>query len=179
MAYRLPDKRRHFIVDKASESVIVVDNGTISRVSIPCTYGPPHCHPPKHDRKMHDHTGWPSPDNPDDSCQIPDEHRHCRCFDQVLVINEIDLAEEGYESVEISMLDQPDGLTVTGEIDYNVVRITIVSMCEAANEENVDVPFSIYVIGSKTVEDGETTKTLQLRDVVTKGILRIVAGPIS
>lgn len=179
MAYRLPDKRRHFIVDKASESVIVVDNGTISRVSIPCAYGPVHHHHCHHDREMHDHIGWPSPDSTDDSCQIPDEHRHHCHFGQMPMVNEIDLAEEGYESVEISLLDPPDGLTVTGEIDYNVVRITIVSTCETANEENVDVPFSIYVTGSKTIEDGETTKTFQLRDVVTKGILRIVAGPIS
>ena len=175
MAYRLPDKRRHFIVDKASESVIVVDNGTISRVSIPCAYGPVHHHHCHHDRKMHDHVGWPSPDNPDDSCQIPDEHRHHHhCFDQVLAVNEIDLKAEGYESIEVSLADPPDGLSMTGSIDYDIVRMTIVAICPSANTENIDVPFSIYAVGSTTVDDEE----IQLRDVITKGILRIVAGPV-
>lgn len=178
MAYRLPDKRRHLIVDRASESVIVVDNGTITRVSIPCMYSilrhPHRCH----DRVAHDHAGWPSPDSLDDSCQIPDErrhHGHHGHHGKVMEVREIDLVGEGYESIEVALHEPPEGLTVTGEIDGSIVRITIVAMCSDASIENMDVPFSVYAIGSTTTDDD---REIQLRDVITKGILRVVAGPI-
>ena len=69
MTYRLPDKppkRRRHLVDVATPSVICVDNGSISRIEIPCDY----IHPACHDRMLHDHLGWPEPRRHDRSCQL-------------------------------------------------------------------------------------------------------------
>lgn len=164
MSYRLPEDReqhhhyRH-IVNEATESLLVIDNGTISRISIPCVY-----EQLGHHKMWHDHVGWPSVDRPDNSCQLPPG------YDRALVIHEINLPEEGYQSVEVAMLNPPSGLSMTGFIDYDTIKLTISALCQSAKEEDVDVKFSVYAIGSK---DGN-----QLRDVVTKGILHINAGII-
>lgn len=153
----------------ARHSIIPVDNGTISRISIPCFSRGDRT--PWHDRPRHDHEGWPEPDSTDDSCQLPP-----RCYDQVLVLEEIDLVDVGYDSVEVSLLDPPDGLTATGSIDGGTVQLVIVAMCQDAEREDLDVPFAVYVLG--TVTDDEDTER-HLRDVVTKGIVHIERGPIS
>jgi hypothetical protein len=44
-------------------------------------------------------------------------------------------------------------------------------MCESAEDEDVDVRFAVYVTG---MDDDDQ----QLRDLVTKGVLHIVAGLI-
>ena len=169
MGYRLPDDREQFS-DVAKQSVINLDNGTISRISIPCFYKYGQSYP-KHDRMMHDHVGWPSPRHVDDSCQLPPMK-----YDQILVLNEIDLPSEGYTSIEVAMVDEPDGLTVSGVINHNVINLTITIMCQDAIEENIDVPFAVYAIGSTA---GRTdVESVDLRDVVTKGVLHIIAGPI-
>lgn len=178
MTYRLPDKWS-MIIDRASKNVIVVDNGTISRIVIPCAYGPTHFPPPWHDKAAHDHMGWPTPDSPDQSCQIPvetisdspDEHQG-----EMFVVNEIDFAAEGYDEIAVAFTNPPAGLDASGYIDYNLVRVTITTMCEGAVQDDLDVPFSVYAIGSNT--DSETGETIQLRDVITKGMLHIIAGPL-
>lgn len=166
MGYRLPDRRPDWckkqIGDIARQSIISVDNGSISRFSIPSFYGE------HHDRKLHDHLGWPYPGHPDHSCQLPPG---CE-----FVLNEIDLPGEGYTSIEVAMTDPPDGLVFTGTIDYNVVSLTITAMCESATSDDIDVPFCVYATG--TIENDYDEENVQLRDVVTKGILHIVAGPI-
>ena len=60
-------------------------------------------------------------------------------------------------------------------IDGNVIRLTINAMCEAAEHDDLDIQFSIYAIGK--MDDNNMEQAL-LRDVVTKGILHICAGPI-
>lgn len=154
MTYRLPPRpeRRAHIRATATQSVICVDNDTISKIDIPCFY--------RNDRVYtwidmlaRDHAGWPSPDKPDRSFQ-PNFH------------DEIDLVAEGYDSASMEFLDPPEGLSATGEIDENIIKVTIDVSCESAVTEDVDVTFSIYVTG-----DG-------LRSLVTKGTLHIVAGLI-
>ena len=165
MGYRLPDERQQFR-DVATKSDISVDNGTISRMSIPCNYGWLE-RPPRHDRMMHDHIGWPSPDHPDRSCQLPP-----RRYGRIIAAHPIDLPGEGYESIEVSLLDPPEGLSMSGDIDYDVVRLSIAAMCPDLEERGADVSFAVYAVG-----ESEELGT-QLRDVVTKGTLHIVAGPI-
>lgn len=158
MSYRLPPKpdRRVHINESARQSIVRIDNGTITNLAIPC-YRMKGRLLTWLEITVIDHFGWPSPDRPDHSFQpFPPP-----CKD------EVDLIEEGYDEVEVCFTDPPEGLVATGEIDRNIVRISISSMCESAKTENVDVPFSIYISG-----DG-------LRSVVTKGIIHIIAGPFT
>ena len=82
MSYRLPEYRNHFNT-MVGQSVISVDNGSISRISIPCFYDHPEdiCDT-RHHRTMHDHIGWPSPDSKDDSCQLPPTP-----YDKIISVN--------------------------------------------------------------------------------------------
>ncbi len=164
-----PGGHGHHHEGLARHSFIPVDNGTISRISIPCFSRGDKT--PWHDRRKHDHEGWPEPDSTDDSCQLPP-----RPYDKVLVLEEIDLEDIGYDTVEVSLLDPPDGLVASGSIDGGTVQVVIVTMCESAEREDLDVPFAIYVLGTVVDEEGETK---HLRDVVTKGTIHIDRGPIS
>lgn len=144
MGYRL----RHGQFDSlADQSVISVDNGSISRVSIPCIYD---CMPP-----------MPAPHTP------PQHYGNMICF------HEIDLIGEGYDHIEVALLDCPDGLTMTGAIDGSVVSLVITAMCPDAERATLSVPFSVFAVGSVGSD-----MIAPLRDVVTKGVLRVVAGPI-
>lgn len=167
MGYRLPDERYHDhrgrINDTARQTVISVDNGTINRISIPSFYQ--ECH----DRKLHDHLGWPSPGHPDNSCQL--------LAGNEFVLSEIDLEGEGYDAIEVSMIDPPEGLEFTGSIEYNMITFNITAMCPSAETNDLDVIFSAYATGTIYNDYGE--EDVQLRDVVTKGTLHIVAGPIA
>lgn len=168
MGYRHPDDRDRCC--HAHDSFIPVNNGTITRISIPC-FSRDDERPPWHDRPRHDHEGWPDPDNPDESCQgLPP------VYDQIIVMNEIDLVAEGYDTIDVSLLDPPDGLTVTGEISQNMVNLTVVAMCEAAEKKGLYVPFAVYAIGTVTGTGG--AEDLQMRDLVTKGTLHVCASPI-
>lgn len=167
MGYRLPDDRcpdrRKHIDDTARQSVIRVDNGTINHISIPSFYQE------HHDRKLHDHLGWPSPGHPDRSCQLPPGSE--------FVLNEIDLEGEGYDAIEVSMVDPPEGLEFIGSIEYNVITFNITAMCPSAETDDLDVTFSAYATG--TIDNDYDEDDVPLRDVVTKGTLHIVAGPIA
>lgn len=164
-----PDEPHHHM-GLAHHSVIPVDNGTITRITIPCFSRGDKT--PHHDREGHDHEGWPDPDHTDDSCQLPPYDRHHRH----MVLDGIDLADIGYDSVEVVLHEPPEGLTATGYIDGSTVQLVIVAMCGDAELEDVHVKFAVYVLGTVTDEDDEEH---QLRDVVTKGIVHIEAGPIS
>lgn len=150
-------------------SFIAIDNGTISRISIPC-FSRDNMVSPSHDRNAHDHDGWPEPDSIDDSCQLPPT------YDRIIVMNEINLIDEGYDSIAVSLLDQPDGLTISGSIEGSFVCLLIVAMCQEAETVDLDVEFAVYAEGS--TEDEDTGVVSNLRDVVTKGVLHIESGPI-
>lgn len=165
MGYRRP--RRHD-ENHGIRSVIPVDNGTITHVMIPCFYEMDgHIYP---HRVIHDHFGWPAPDAPDDSCQLPDVP------DWMELPEPVDLEEEGYDAVQVSFVDQPDGLNVTGQIDDNIVRLTISANCESAQTECVDVRFAVYISGKAHDGDGDGIES-PLSDLVCKGIIHIIAGP--
>ena len=170
MSYRLPEKRSGFrpchtshLDDTASRTILTVDNGTISHIAIPCFYGE------DHDRMAHDHAGWPSPRHPDRSCQLPPG-----CERMAIPI---DMEGEGYKTVEVSMIDPPDGLVISGEVKYGIVDLTVQVMCDSAVNDDIDVVTCIYVtgdFGSYTPEHA----AIAARDVVFKGIVHIVSGPI-
>lgn len=170
MGYRLPDRPCDFgrhIDDTARKTKISVDNGTVSHLAIPVFY-----HERRHhDRRLHDHIGWPSPGHPDRSCQLPPWE------EDVVTLDEIDLQGEGYDSVEFCTAEDVEGLSVVGAIHGNAVSLSISAMCPAASESDLSVEFSAYIAGE--IDNDYEEPDVQLRDVIAKGVLHIVAGPIS
>lgn len=171
MGYRMSHHHHEHIDDAVSRTVITIDNGTINRIEIPCNYvvedDGQH-----HDCAIQDHIGWPSPDSPDDSCQVLPCPRHGRH----ITLEPIDLEGEGYTTIDALFLDAPYGLSASGSIDGNVITVTITAMCPSVSERDALVLFSVYANGTYTEDDDTET---QLRDVVVKGLVRIVAGPVT
>lgn len=194
MAYRNLDKKkpvRRVLQDTTTPNRTYVQNGATAYLAVPCWYM--EARPPRkvgpHHRDHHDHWGWPDPVHPDESCQDTshlDEvyryheseqgwHRVYRLLDMSRLIP-IHLEREGYKTVEVAMERPPEGLTAGGRIDDFTVRFWFAPMCPAAVGTDVDVPYTVFAIGD--IDEGRG-RTRHVRDVVTKGTLRIVAGPIS
>ena len=195
MGYRHIERERpirRVLQDTATRNRTFVQNGATAYLAVPCWYhevrSPQHTH--VHDREWHDHVGWPSPGHPDGSCQDAyllnkgmggrPPYREAEGgwvhpgryldFSQFAPIH---LIEEGYGEVEVAFDDPPAGLHGSGWIDGDsdwVVRFLIEPMCPSAVKEDVDVPYTVFVKGNV----GGRPR----RDVVAKGTLRIVAGPI-
>lgn len=90
----------------------------------------------------------------------------------------IHLKEEGYTTVDVVFKDPPEGITASAFIDDTedwVIRVDIDLNCEEAISDDIEVPYSIFVNGS--FKDSKTT-TRTMRNIVAKGILHILAGPI-
>lgn len=171
-----------------------VQNGVRAHIAIPCWYlevrHPQHTH--YHDRDYHDHIGWPDPKHPDHSCQdaYHIKHPHWK-YDRHLVgwhhphryldmsnCFPIHLSKEGYTKVTIAFDNKPEGLIASGYIDEDqdwVVCVDFYPMCSAAIKEDIEVPYTVFLDGTFTT--GKQTR--QVRDIVAKGILRIVRGPIN
>lgn len=190
MAYRERERKRpikRVLHDVATQNRTFVQNGATAHIAIPCWYvevkRPERVFP--HDREMHDHLGWPEPNRPDQSCQdayhlshLPwayhDQEQQWRKVNRYLDMSKcipIHLLEEGYSEVEVAFANPPAGLGAEGAIDKEqdwVVRFSFFPMCEDAIEEDVDVPYTVFVLNREK----------EMRDVVAKGVLRIVAGPL-
>lgn len=159
MPYRLPphhDRMVH-IDETSTQSLVCVDNGTISYISIPCFYAGDTI-VTRIDIMRIDHFGWPYPGHPDRSFQP----HHCTRDDI-----EVDLEAEGYEQVKVSFDwdNVPSGLTASGSIDGNIIRIMISAACADAIDEDIDVPFSAFVRGEN------------VSSIAMKGIIHILHGP--
>lgn len=78
MSYRINERPRKPKTRQAqaltTPSDIFVVNGTTTRIAIPCFYHEIRRALPAvlHDRMIHDHIGWPTPDSPDHVCQPHD-----------------------------------------------------------------------------------------------------------
>lgn len=158
MSYRLPPCPRPAmpIVHSSTQSDVIVDNGTIAHLVIP--FFRKNCKMiTRRDIMQQDHIGWPDPGHRDRSWQP------WMSFNS----SPIDLKEEGYDSIEIAFSPEVSGLTAVGDIQDHFVRIDIESMCPDAEDEDLFVQFSAYLVG-------ET-----LRDIASKGTIHIVAGPIN
>jgi hypothetical protein len=171
MTYRLPvdrsDSLPEHIDDVARRADINVDNGTITRFYIPCSYVYEKGYT-RHDLMVEDHLGWPYPGHPDNSAQqLPPFKTY---------VDELDMGGEGYTTVEVCLSEEIDGLDFTGIIDGSVINLVIEAMCSDAESNDLEVTYSAYAIGS--FDDGYGNQ-VDLRDVITKGTLRIIAGPIS
>ena len=170
MAYRLvppPIPCGSDINDSATETAIVIDNGTISRIAFPCMYVG---FDPRN-RDIEDHVGWPEPRRPDRSSQLP-ERFNCTTLEP------IELSLEGYTEIIVATNDnKPDGVELYGFIDDNVITLQIDAMCRDAQENDVSFEFAMYAIGETMEYDaGDDSTPIQLRDLVTKGSITIKAG---
>ena len=167
MWYRLPPPPdgRIQIDETATESLICVDNGTVSYISIPCFYAEGRIIT-RLDVMRIDHRGWPYPGHPDRSFQ---PRPRCHGY------QEVDLAAEGYTDAEM-VIDFVthfiNGISAECSIDGGIVRVAITAMCADACREDLMLPYSIYING--TTEDG-----MPLRSVVTKGMLHVLANPFT
>lgn len=178
MSYRLPpyppsvppsptDMPKAPLVNEARQAYLSIDNGTISRIVIPCMYRFRNDGGGRH-RMEHDHDGWPHPGHPDRSCQVPTPPG------VPFVIEDMDLEGEGYTTVSVALgTGAPSGLSVTGSIEVGMVILQIdTTRCSSAATSDVEVPFAVYVSGQTSVGGS----AVSLRSLVTKGTLRIVAG---
>lgn len=165
MGYRLPPPHDHPIqIDEtASKTLICVDNGSIAHIAIPCFYANGEI-VTRMDIMRIDHMGWPGPRRPDRSFQ------HHRCHEDDI---EVDFEAEGYEGVNVSLLDAPSGIHAEGRIDGNIIRIDIGAFCPEAQDKDLEIPYTITVWGGRAQNDIADS----LYSVVAKGILHIVAGP--
>lgn len=195
MAYRRIEKKKpikRVLQDMTTKNLTYVQNGATAHLAIPCWYQeirhPQHTH--VHDREWHDHIGWPNPTRPDESSQdayllrdgaLPYRYDyaeegwdHAGRYLDMSEMHPIHLLKEGYTTVEVAFVDPPQGLSATGSIrqeDDWVVRFSVNPNCPSALTEDVDVQYAVFVKG--------TVGSVQRRDVVARGTLRILAGPIS
>ena len=168
MAYRLREHRHHeprrTAVDIATPIKLYVHNGTVANFAFPCWYQ--EIHPPipanLHDRKLHDHHGWPNPSHPDHICQlwIPEQghcihgmqecHPHCRHYIDYKRVFPIHLTSEyeGYDSADVAWVDKPDGISAEAYIDPVedwVVRLHVECMDPNALEEPQHYKLTVFV----------------------------------
>lgn len=180
---------KRVLQDMTTKNKTLIQNGATAYLAIPCWYQeirhPQHTY--IHDREWHDHIGWPTPNRPDNSSQaayalkntpyLYDKQEegwtHPGRYLDMSTMYPIHLIKEGYTEVEVAFVEPPDGLVAHGEINPDsdwVVRYMIHPMCDSALEEDVEVSYAVFVKG---VINGKTR-----RDVVARGTLKILAGPI-
>lgn len=169
MAYRLkktpPPRPRRTVVDTATPVKLYVHNGSTGDFAFPCWYQEVH-HPLPgvlHDKHWHDHIGWPSPRHPGHSCQLwipepgycaPDLHYECAThahhyvdMSRVIPIH-LTSADEGYNSVSVAWVQQPQGITTTAWIDDDedwIVRLNIACNDPNAKEEPQTYKLTVFV----------------------------------
>lgn len=171
---------RRTLQDTATPLHIYVKNGTSTDFAIPCWYKivePPREAIP-HNRDIHDHIGWPTPEHPDHSCQSWDfahsccslDHgptcrsHHCSHYVNLGSMIPIHLRKEGYEDVKV-ILGENDGITATGEIDSTedwIVRLAFTSASEDATARDLTIPFTVVIDGH----------------LLSDGIIHVIKGPI-
>ena len=81
-----------------------------------------------------------------------------------------------YDDIEVALADTVTGLAFTGTIENNIIKLTIAAFCPSAEDDDVKVRFAVYAVGDGLTEG--SSNTVAVSDVVTKGTLRIVAGPL-
>ena len=191
MAYRKLEHRKpkpqRSAVDIATPIDLFVHNGGTANFAFPCWYQeikhplPAHLH----DRKLHDHHGWPRPDHPDHICQlwIPEAgqcvhgfrecHPHCRHYIDYSKVIPIHLLSEyeGYESAFVAWTGEHEGIVATAYIDPDedwVVRVNIDCKDPNALDEPKKYRFTVFV-GSDMVDDSYTR-----RDIVALAELTVL-----
>jgi hypothetical protein len=170
MGYRIKEHRpplaRRTVVDLATPAKLYVHNGATSEFAFPCYYQEvlPPIPARRHNRRFHDHVGWPSPGHADHCCQIalvPHQCGHkggcktCRHYLDAGTIFPIHLLSEleGYSSSIDVALYAPDefidleGLNVSAWVDEEedwVVRMLVSPRLSEAISEPVRIRFTLF-----------------------------------
>lgn len=145
-----------------------VRNGATVRISFGCYYLR------SHDRKLHDHIGWPYPTHPDAICQEAFNMNlyHGNTAD----LEEIHLEEEGYDSFDIVFDDWDDiesyidGWISLDNEDDNIIRMRITATFPAFEDKPKEHRFTVFA--GKEGNDN-------FRDAVCRGILVVLPGTVS
>lgn len=191
MGYRNaePIKRhRRTMQETATRNRTYVQNGSTAHIAIPCFYieVKPPVRASFHNVPLHDHIGWPDPIKLDQSCQFGDmAHWHVEAYDHgydkgtvhhyldTSRLIPIHFEDEGYEAVNVSFANKPEGLTATGSFDNGedwVARIDFDVACPQAIDERTVVPYTAFATG--------TIRGKRCRDLIAVGDLIILPGPI-
>lgn len=194
MSYRIknikPPVKKRSMQSTSTLSEIFLANGATSHLAIPCFYKEITSPDPAvyHNRHLHDHLGWPSPNWPDHSCQSWDFAHACnKPTDKCSFVHEkgycckrlnmdelipVHLIKDGYMGIEIAFSDKPNGLEATGYIDQNkdwIVRIDLSANCPDAIKNKVTTTYSVFANGMINDRD--------VSSIVATGVLSIIPGP--
>ena len=82
-----------------------------------------------------------------------------------------------YDDIVVALADTVSGLAFTGTIENGIIKLTIAAFCSSAEDDDVEVRFAVYATGDGVLE-GTGTNPFAVSDVVTKGTLKIIAGPL-
>ena len=164
MGYRKPDHRPPKMEATNTPTEVFVNNWATTSLAFPCWYvsDPEHPHHECCCRDHHDHIGWPNPDSPDDSCQIP--HIHTNHHHHLAELTPIHLHEEGYVQVLVSV-GGDHLIDAYGWIDSKcdwIVRVSLTPEAEDLVEPSV-VPMTVYIVhenGSREVLANSTLHIL-------------------
>ena len=143
-----------------------VRNGAIMRIAFACYYMS------GHDSKMHDHLGWPNPDNPDCICQMVSNLKLYKMKDKTVEFEPIHLIEEGYSNAIISFETTEDSVWLTAdawidEEEDNIVKVSIEAGLPEFSDKPKDIRFTVFVIG----DDGTAI------DAVCHAMMTVLPGP--
>ena len=158
MGYRKHGPKNNHILqrtvnDSTTPSRIYINNGSETRVSVPCYYLDKPV--PFHNRHWHDYKGWPSPNFPDHCCQLPHD------IMPGWKVKRIDFLAEGYDPrlFRVVWEDEPEGCIADATLDTrekNVVNFHI----SVNSPENVHEPgvyrFTVHAISGATVQRRRT-----------------------
>lgn len=174
MGYRInskpPKPKRRDLQATSTPGNIYMHNGTVSEFALPCMYrvidSPAPAH--HHDRAIHDHVGWPSPNHPDHVCQEWDfadsccrGGRHdctagrgggtCRRYVDIGSLSPIHFSEEGYEDFTVHIDpwrkgDSLDGVSAVARLDSEDDWIVRVEMSAAIADmyDPVELRYSVF-----------------------------------
>lgn len=133
-----------------------VRNGAKMRITFGCYYAER-----GHDPKVHDYLGWPTPDHPDDICQIQPYPgwRFWHPFpysNRPIHMEPIHLIEEGYDPIPVVTFEDPEiaeHLTVDtwiDEFDDNLIHMNVEADFPTFKDQPIETRFTIFI----SKEDG-------------------------
>ena len=125
-----------------------VQNGAIMRVAFGCFYTLD-----GHDPKEHDYYGWPTPDSPDNICQVKpilNKWHPFRDSHRTIKMEPIHLREEGYEDARVSidndsMSEHLDVNAWIDEEDDYIVRMSVKANFPTFYDKPIETKFTIFI----------------------------------
>lgn len=146
-----------------------VRNGATLRAAFGCYYLN------THDRKFHDHIGWPYPGHPDHICQIPYDIPFYGDKSKTMELDEIHLTAEGYNNVfikfEDSELEYINANAYIDEQDDHIVRIQATTCLPLSLFENNQCKDFVFTLFAQKAEP-ET----YIIDAIFHGVISVMPG---